>query len=1016
MPIQHILDDGRSMEQASAQSNVNKSQRESTESLLVFDRNVPSVSMKRKRSGSGTRLEGSDQTIASTFKGDSSSEHNRCTRDAFRANCETHINHGVRQRDASGITPSSETASLLQNHSSQAPVPQAGHNFGSTSLSDNAHAHFGDTTHVHYHLEPSQEDKYAALHKSLAFEGMDARHRNVEKALPSTCQWLFSHEHFVAWENRNKTDDHHGLLWIKGKPGSGKSTIMKEALAWVEKEWPTEIVLSYFFNARATGQLEKSSLGLYRSLLHRLLSILPAIRPLFLSTFSPKAREGRVEDWSEEELQNFFIDISTFTPTILPAVNILVDALDEGQDDDVRRMLDFVDQLGQHATSSGVQLRICLSSRYYPNITIHTGLFIFLEKESEHTHDIERYVTARLRGIRGSQTDMLRKEVLRKSAGVFLWVVLVVQMLNKMCDQGKRPGVMLKTLGSIPQDLHNLFANLVNPDVEDFQECITLFRWVMFSLEPLEPIELYLAIQQAHAPSEMGEARFIDQATAMNYILNCSRGLVEFSGERNGSLRRDRDVRWLEVQFIHETVRDYLKAGDVLSHQTLNIQDSLSLSLTETCDMVIAETCLRYLLHVCEASSPTDDDDNYEKYHPLLHYASTSWWIHLQRGHRACTKCVSLLALTVLTLEDTRLHRFLLERVIGSHLSELPPPLYSASHIGVLKLVSTVLSHTANVNAQGGFYGNALQAASHNGYLEVVQFLLERGADVNAQGGELDYALTAAAGNGFDKVVRVLLEYSADAKLPGRKALRCAAGGGHIKVAEILLDAGADINSQEEDSEPQGSALSRALDCDREGVVRLLLDKGANLDYSPKGDLYRAVIDEHIEMVQLILEQGAGVIPQESYNAALAAATNCGRSKLAQILLKAGADVNTVDSNGTCLVELAYHRPVSYLSPHDSLHDILLDAGADPRFVKNEETRLKIQKRASERAERKQQAFQTDTSVTQAGPYDPLSEAELGTDIYDDYDYWSDSSYEQVEPESYGDDEEDRARTHEDAA
>jgi ankyrin repeat protein len=47
------------------------------------------------------------------------------------------------------------------------------------------------------------------------------------------------------------------------------------------------------------------------------------------------------------------------------------------------------------------------------------------------------------------------------------------------------------------------------------------------------------------------------------------------------------------------------------------------------------------------------------------------------------------------------------------------------------------LRRGADVNAQGGQYGNALQAASNGGHKEIVKLLLERGADVNAQGGHL---------------------------------------------------------------------------------------------------------------------------------------------------------------------------------------------------------------------------------------------------------------------------------------
>ena len=44
-----------------------------------------------------------------------------------------------------------------------------------------------------------------------------------------------------------------------------------------------------------------------------------------------------------------------------------------------------------------------------------------------------------------------------------------------------------------------------------------------------------------------------------------------------------------------------------------------------------------------------------------------------------------------------------------------------------------LLNKEADVNAQGGKYGNALQAASNHGHDIVVQMLLNKGADVNAQ-------------------------------------------------------------------------------------------------------------------------------------------------------------------------------------------------------------------------------------------------------------------------------------------
>ncbi|KAK4117923.1 hypothetical protein N657DRAFT_584570, partial [Parathielavia appendiculata] len=56
-----------------------------------------------------------------------------------------------------------------------------------------------------------------------------------------------------------------------------------------------------------------------------------------------------------------------------------------------------------------------------------------------------------------------------------------------------------------------------------------------------------------------------------------------------------------------------------------------------------------------------------------------------------------------------------------------------------------LLDNGADVNAQGGQYGTALQAAASKGEMEIVRLLLDNGADVNAQGGEYGTALQAAA-------------------------------------------------------------------------------------------------------------------------------------------------------------------------------------------------------------------------------------------------------------------------------
>ncbi|KAF2178433.1 ankyrin, partial [Zopfia rhizophila CBS 207.26] len=72
-----------------------------------------------------------------------------------------------------------------------------------------------------------------------------------------------------------------------------------------------------------------------------------------------------------------------------------------------------------------------------------------------------------------------------------------------------------------------------------------------------------------------------------------------------------------------------------------------------------------------------------------------------------------------------------------------------------------LLDKGADVNAQGGSYGNALHAASERDHEQIVKLLLDKGADVNAQGGTYGNALHAALERGHEQIVKLLLDKGA---------------------------------------------------------------------------------------------------------------------------------------------------------------------------------------------------------------------------------------------------------------
>jgi ankyrin repeat protein len=105
-------------------------------------------------------------------------------------------------------------------------------------------------------------------------------------------------------------------------------------------------------------------------------------------------------------------------------------------------------------------------------------------------------------------------------------------------------------------------------------------------------------------------------------------------------------------------------------------------------------------------------------------------------------------------------------------------------------VVRLLLDKGADVNAQGGEYGNALQAASSEGHEAVVRLLLDKGADVNAQGGFYSNALHAAAYAGNNEVLEHLIEKDSVTQPQDpydRTLLWWAAAGGRTTTVQVLI-------------------------------------------------------------------------------------------------------------------------------------------------------------------------------------------------------------------------------------
>lgn len=141
----------------------------------------------------------------------------------------------------------------------------------------------------------------------------------------------------------------------------------------------------------------------------------------------------------------------------------------------------------------------------------------------------------------------IREELVGCASGIFIWVILVVQMLNKKCDRGCRIQGLDKMASDITKDLGQLFKGILAQGDDDKENTRLCLQWLFFSTRPLRREELYFAIRSGRDENVEALWDHKDNATKLMeaFILNSSKGLAELTES-------------ITVQFIHETIRDFL--------------------------------------------------------------------------------------------------------------------------------------------------------------------------------------------------------------------------------------------------------------------------------------------------------------------------------------------------------------------------------------------------------------------------------------------------------------------------
>lgn len=494
------------------------------------------------------------------------------------------------------------------------------------------------------------------LLNSLKYPGMNERANQIEDAHTQTFHWLFTDHDNLSRRNdelyhaepqdiddddasseeslysafTDPSDDEHDdanrrpkmvwssftdwlqssltTYWIMGKPGSGKSTLAKFILSeprtkMLLEKWRRDAILASHYFWRPGALMQRSVKGMLCSIIYQLVLAIPDAMKYVLVNVDRLSQKHDSTDWSAQELEWLCSGLIEHSSRPLC---LLIDGLDECCPKDQHQYpLEILDSFKSD------NVKIIASSRNEPVFERRFRHEPQLRMQDLTASDLYAYAAAKLRQKIWDE-PFFCECLVEKAEGVFLWLVLAVQSINRGFDNGECLADLRRRMDSLPQRLNDLYKDMwerLNDDTHLYRRSAALyFRLVIAAhhsqlscaKDGLSTMEMMLAsvedTQHAFAKSPVISASHLREACdafRARVEVRCA-GLIglygwptryrgydltdtEVSlGETESALLEYADKR-VGFRFIHRSAQDFLvdtvEGQDILKHEAMSSKD-----------------------------------------------------------------------------------------------------------------------------------------------------------------------------------------------------------------------------------------------------------------------------------------------------------------------------------------------------------------------------------------------------------------------------------------------------------
>lgn len=427
------------------------------------------------------------------------------------------------------------------------------------------------------------------------------------RVLEGTCSWITKKPDFVTWLGSKESTP--SLFWLVGLPAAGKTSLAKSVIDYLKF-----IGHNSFYHFFSSGhQVKRTVAYCLRSLAFQIAQVNEDFREQLSSLVEESGIQFNSQTSSviwEKVFEGIFFKLKLTKPIFL-----VLDGIDEAD-----TQAPFIAQLLR--IQSDFPLKIFLTSRPMKLPTTPTNskasITTWVLHEEDTQADISAYIYDVIQNTLPDDPQFqedIRREVLAKASGSFLWVKLALDTLQ---DNWHTKEDIKKALTEVPKGMEPLYGRMLDTIKSQSTRLQLMAKriltWAICCWRPLSVNELQVALQ----PEFQGFVRLEDT-------------IVQICGHFIS-------VDNSKVLLVHATARSFLFHGTDNSEPFINPRRGHE-HLATVCLKYLSNNHWRPIFKSVEMSRPTSETKSRpnrlliaERNHPLLGYAICYWAYHVSKS------------------------------------------------------------------------------------------------------------------------------------------------------------------------------------------------------------------------------------------------------------------------------------------------------------------------------------------------------------------------------------------------